>query len=274
MKYTFTPLFQCAVRVYPKAIGFWTVVVFYEHTPGEYRNEPPEQISPPSTEKYKKAFEIFVTYCKIVLTYFVAYGILNPSKGGVIMKVGYVRVSTDGQNTARQDILMKELGVEKVFVDKVSGKNTNRPQLIEMMKFVREGDTVVVSEIARFARNTKDLLTLIDELTSKGVQFESQKEKIDTTTPTGQFMLTVFGAVSQLEREYILARQREGIDAKKAEGGYNGRPPMAIDWNQFEQEYKLWKSGQITAVTAMKHLDLKPNTFYRRVKEYESGRGE
>lgn len=187
------------------------------------------------------------------------------------MKVGYIRVSTESQNTARQDILMKELGVDKVFIDKVSGKDTNRPQLIEMMKFVREGDTVVVSEIARFARNTRDLLNLIAELTEKGVQFESQKEKIDTTTETGKFMLTIFGAVSELERAYILARQKEGIEIKKAEGGYNGRPPMQIDWKQFEQEYKLWKSGQITAVTAMKHLDLKPNTFYRRVKEYENG---
>lgn len=185
------------------------------------------------------------------------------------MKVGYIRVSTAEQNTARQEILMKELGVEKIFIDKCSGKNANRPKLIEMLNFVREGDTVVVSEISRFARNTKDLLTMIDDLTKRGVQFESQKEKIDTTTPTGQFMLTIFAAVSQLEREYILARQREGIEAKKARGEYKGRTPIDVDKAQFEQEYKLWKSGQITATTAMAHLGLKPNTFYRRVKEYE-----
>ena len=185
------------------------------------------------------------------------------------MKVGYIRVSTAEQNTARQEILMEELGVEKIFIDKCSGKNANRPKLIEMLNFVREGDTVVVSEISRFARNTKDLLTMIDDLTKRGVQFESQKEKIDTTTPTGQFMLTIFAAVSQLEREYILARQREGIEAKKARGEYKGRVPIAVDKGQFEQEYKLWKSGQITATTAMAHLGLKPNTFYRRVKEYE-----
>lgn len=189
------------------------------------------------------------------------------------MKVGYVRVSTEEQNTARQEILMEQLGVEKIFVDKCSGKNANRPKLIEMMNFVREGDTVVVSEISRFARNTKDLLTMIEQLTDRGVQFESQKEKIDTTTPTGQFMLTVFAAVSQLEREYILARQREGIEAKKARGEYKGRQPIEIDKSQFEQEYKLWKSGQITATTAMAHLGLKPNTFYRRVKEYEEQKG-
>jgi len=194
----------------------------------------------------------------------------SPSKEVFAVKVGYIRVSTAEQNTARQEILMKELGVEKIFIDKCSGKNANRPKLIEMLSFVREGDTVVVSEISRFARNTKDLLTMIDNLTKRGVQFESQKEKIDTTTPAGQFMLTIFAAVSQLEREYILARQKEGIEAKKARGEYKGRTPIDVDKVQFEQEYKLLKSGQITATTAMAHLGLKPNTFYRRVKEYES----
>lgn len=185
------------------------------------------------------------------------------------MKVGYIRVSTTEQNTIRQEIVMEQLGVEKVFIEKCSGKNTNRPELMAMMNFVREGDTVVVSEISRFARNTKDLLNMIDELNKKGVQFESLKEKIDTTTPTGQFMMTVFAAVAQLERDYILARQKEGIDAKKARGEYKGRQPIEVDEKQFEREYNLWKSGQITATDAMAHLGLKPNTFYRRVKAYE-----
>lgn len=190
------------------------------------------------------------------------------------MKVGYIRVSTKEQNTIRQDVLMEQLGVEKVFIDKCSGKNAHRPELIKMMEFVREGDMVVVSEIGRFARNTRDLLDLTDKLTKKGVQFESQKEKIDTTTPAGQFMLTVFAAVAQLERDYILARQKEGIDAKKERGEYRGREPIAIDKSSFEQEYRLWKGGVITARAAMKHLGLKSNTFYRRVKEYEDGLGE
>jgi len=190
------------------------------------------------------------------------------------MRIGYIRVSTEEQNTARQEIAMKELQVEKVFIDKCSGKNTNRPQLIEMMSFVREGDVVVVSEFSRFARNTKDLLSLIEQLTEKGVQFESLKEKVDTSTPTGKFMLTIFGAVAELEREYILSRQREGIEAKKARGEYKGRQPIEVDKAAFEKEYKLWKSGEITAVLAMKHLGLKPNTFYRRVKEYEKGVAE
>lgn len=185
------------------------------------------------------------------------------------MKIGYIRVSTKDQNTIRQEILMEQLGVDKVFIDKCSGKNAKRPELKAMMEYVREGDMVIVSELSRFARNTRDLLSLVDKLTKMGVDFESQKEKIDTTTATGKFMLTVFAAVNELERSYILERQKEGIDAKKARGEYRGRVPIKIDWKQFEEEYRLWKEGRITATTAMKHLGLKSNTFYRRVKEFE-----
>lgn len=124
------------------------------------------------------------------------------------MKLGYIRVSTLDQNIDRQEVLMKDLGVDKIFIDRCSGKNTNRAQLQEMMQFARSGDVVIVESISRFARNTKDLLNLIDRLVNKDVQFVSKKEAIDTTTPTGRFMLTVFGAVSELEREYILQRQK------------------------------------------------------------------
>ena len=142
------------------------------------------------------------------------------------MKIGYIRISTTDQNTARQEVLMKELNVEQVFIDRMSGKNTDRPELKKMMGFVREGDTVIVESISRFARNTKDLLDLVEQLTAKRVEFISKKEAIDTTTPTGKFMLTVFGAVAELEREYILQRQREGIAIAKQNGVYKGRKPI------------------------------------------------
>jgi DNA invertase Pin-like site-specific DNA recombinase len=113
---------------------------------------------------------------------------------------------------------MRELGVDEVFVDRMSGKNTNRPELVRMMEYVRHGDAVIVEAISRFARNTRDLLELVERLTAKGVEFVSKKEAIDTSTPTGKFMLTVFGAVAELEREYILQRQREGIAIAKRQG--------------------------------------------------------
>ena len=181
------------------------------------------------------------------------------------MKIGYVRVSTQEQNTIRQERMMESLGVDELYIDKASGKNAQRSGLQKMMEYVRKGDTVVVESISRFARNTRDLLELVEQLTAKQVEFVSQKEAIDTTTPTGKFMLTIFGAVAELEREYILQRQQEGIAIAKANGIYKGRKP--IQRPNFDQVVSLWRQGEITAVEAMKRLDLKPSTFYRKVKE-------
>jgi DNA invertase Pin-like site-specific DNA recombinase len=139
------------------------------------------------------------------------------------MKIGYIRVSTEEQNTIRQEVLMEELGVDEIYIDKASGKSSERPQLKKMMQFVRRGDVVIVESISRFARNTKDLLNLIEDLSVKDVTFISKKEAIDTTTPSGKFMLTIFGAVAELERKYILQRQREGIEIAKKQGKYKGR---------------------------------------------------
>ena len=144
------------------------------------------------------------------------------------MKIGYVRVSTQEQNTIRQEVMLRELGVDEIFIDKASGKNADRPELKRMMEYVRKGDTVIVESISRFARNTRDLLELVERLTAREVEFVSRKEAIDTTTPTGKFMLTVFAAVAELEREYILQRQREGIAIAKQQGKYLGRPAKNI----------------------------------------------
>lgn len=181
------------------------------------------------------------------------------------MKIGYVRVSTQEQNTIRQEVLMKSLGVEQLYIDKASGKNADRPELRKMLTYVRQGDTVIVESISRFARNTRDLLELVEQLTAKQVEFISQKEAIDTATPTGKFMLTIFGAVAELEREYILQRQREGIAIAKEQGRYTGRRPTETP--ELERVVRQWRGGEITAVEAMRRLNLKPTTFYRKVKE-------
>lgn len=182
------------------------------------------------------------------------------------MKIGYIRVSTQEQNTMRQEVLMQELGVDEVYIDRLSGKNTDRPELKKMMDYVRKGDTVIVESISRFARNTRDLLELIEKLSEKGVEFVSRKEAIDTTTPTGKFMLTVFGAVAELEREYILQRQQEGIAIAKAEGKYRGRKP--IERSNFDAVEKLWRAGTISAAEAMRRLDMSRSTFYRKVRQH------
>lgn len=181
------------------------------------------------------------------------------------MKIGYIRCSSEQQNAARQEVLMEELGVDEVFIEKISGKNTDRPELKKLLSYVRRGDTVIVSEISRFARNTKDLLELIEILMQKEVEFVSQKEAIDTSTPTGKFMLTVFGAVSELERSYILSRQAEGIAIAKKQGKYKGRKPIELPPGA-DAVINKWKNGQITAAEAMRKLGISKSTFYRKFK--------
>jgi DNA invertase Pin-like site-specific DNA recombinase len=159
---------------------------------------------------------------------------------------------------------MEKLGVDEVYIDKMSGKNTNRPELKNLMGFARKGDIVIVESISRFARNTKDLLELIEQLKQKEVGFISQKENIDTKTPTGKFMLTIFGAVAELEREYILQRQREGIAIAKTQGKYHGRQPK--EYAGFDDICKKVEAGEIKAIMTMKILGIKKSTFYRRIK--------
>ena len=185
------------------------------------------------------------------------------------MLIGYARVSSSDQNEARQIEEFEKLGTEKNFIDKQSGRNCDRPQLKEMLNFVREGDIIVVSEYSRLARNVQDLLNIINELKNKNVELRSLKESLDTTTPQGRFMLTVFGALAELERESILERQREGIEIAKSEGKYKGRKPVGYDVEQFKAVCKRWRDGEITATAAMQEVGLKSNTCYRRVKELE-----
>ena len=181
--------------------------------------------------------------------------------------IGYARVSTQEQNEGRQVEAFKELKVEKWFIDKCSGKNTARPQLQAMREYVREGDTVIVTEYARLARSVRDLLSIVDELKAKGEQLRSVKEQLDTTTPQGKLMLTIFAGLAEFERDMILQRQREGINLAKKEGKYHGRQPLPFDEALFRREVAVWREGKQTARATMQHLNMKPNRFYRTVKE-------
>ena len=193
------------------------------------------------------------------------------------MRVAYLRVSTKDQLLDRQEVLMEGANIDKYFREKVSGKSTDRPQLKEMMSFVREGDTVVVESISRFARNTKDLLELIEQLEKKGVNFVSLKEAIDTSTSVGKFILTIFGAISELERDYILDRQRQGIAAMPTVNGKKvsarngvaiGRPERQFpkDW---EKIYKAYKNKDMSVKLLCKAYDIPRSSFYELVKKYE-----
>lgn len=188
--------------------------------------------------------------------------------GGYFMNIGYVRVSTIDQNEARQVRALDSFNIDKIFIEKASGKDTNRKILNEMISFVRDGDVVIVESYSRIARNTSDLLNVIDSLSKKGVHFRSIKENINTSTPQGKLMLTMFGALYQFERECLLERQREGIAIAKEQKKYKGKPKMVIDEQAFKRECMKWRDGKQTATATMNNLGLKSNTFYRRVKEY------
>ena len=153
---------------------------------------------------------------------------------------------------------MRQLGVDKVFVDKCSGKNTNRPQFAEMMATLRAGDTVVVESYSRMSRSTKDLLDTVEKLNNMGVYFVSKKENVDTSTPTGRLILTLIAGINQFEREVMLERQREGIDAMPVVDGQRvsvktgrgfGRPQKSPD--NFADLYAMQQSGEITLREAM-----------------------
>ena len=190
---------------------------------------------------------------------------------------GEITLSKDGTKLAYSDISITPDSIQSNGTVTVSATVTNvgkglatasmcvkdngadRPELTRMMEYVRRGDTVIVESISRFARNTRDLLDLLERLTEKQVEFVSRKKAIDTTTPTGKFMLTVFAAVAELEREYILRRQHEGIAIAKEQGKYTGRKPRPLPDN-FERVVARWRAGEITAVEAMRQTGLKPNT--------------
>jgi len=180
-------------------------------------------------------------------------------------KIGYIRVSSIDQKKDRQKIALAKFKINNYFIEKVSGKNTNRPELKKMLKFIRKGDAVYIESISRLARSTKDLLAIIQQLQDKSVDIVSLKENIKTTTPQGRFVLTIFGALSELERENTLQRQKEGIAAAKIKGQKFGRPRIEMP-KEWDKIISRWKKGKITAIEAMRRLNLNRGTFYRRIK--------
>ena len=190
--------------------------------------------------------------------------------------VGYVRVSTVDQNDARQVEALKKHNIEKWFTEKVSGKDTNRPQLQLMLDYVREGDTVYIHDFSRLARSTKDLLEIVETLNKKGVHLVSNKENIDSSTPTGKLMLTMIGAIAEFERQNLLERQKEGIAVQKEldksrkpeDKKYKGRKAVVIDEEQFEKEYSRYQKREINKTELAKILEVSRPTLDKLIKEH------
>lgn len=180
-------------------------------------------------------------------------------------RIGYVRVSSFDQNPDRQ---LEQAQVDKVFTDKASGKDTQRPELDALLTFVREGDTVVVHSMDRLARNLDDLRRLVQRLTKRGVRIEFVKECLTFTgedSPMANLMLSVMGAFAEFERALIRERQREGIALAKQRGAYRGRkkslsPDTVIELRQRadagEQKAKLAREFGISRETLYQYLRL------------------
>ncbi len=185
------------------------------------------------------------------------------------MKVGYVRVSTVEQNEARQIEGLQKYGIDRWYIEKVSGKNTNRAKLQEMISALRSGDTVYIHDFSRLARSTSDLLKMVEELNGRGIHLVSNKENIDTSTPTGKLMLTMIGAINEFERTNMLERQKEGIAIAKRENKYKncGRKKKELD-GEYESLIQSYVDGEISKVQLAVMMNVSRPTLNRILKDY------
>lgn len=183
------------------------------------------------------------------------------------MNIAYVRVSTVEQNEARQIEALEKHNIDKWYTEKVSAKDVDRPKLQEMLEFAREGDTIYIHDFSRLARSTTDLLQIVEQLQAKGIHLVSNKENIDTSTPTGKLMLTMIGAINEFERANLLERQREGIQLAKAEGKYKGRKEVKID--NFEKHYQRYMNREVSKSGLAKELGISRPTLDKMIKELE-----
>ena len=184
------------------------------------------------------------------------------------------------QDTGRQEMLLDRLGIkfDKQYIDKLSGKTTDRPQLVKMMKNLKAGDTLYCESISRLGRSLKDLIEIIENLVEKDVRVVILKEGIDTTTTTYKLLLGIFGSIAEMERETIQERVLQGIEHCKETGTtktgkwFGGQPKRAEDLpKDFKKYHERWESHEITAVEFTRLLEISRATLYRWIKLYEEG---
>jgi DNA invertase Pin-like site-specific DNA recombinase len=181
-------------------------------------------------------------------------------------KIAYVRVSSVDQNEARQVEALERHGIDKWYTEKVSAKDTARPQLQEMLDYVREGDTVYIHEFSRLARSTADLLRLVEVLNDRGVHLVSNKECLDTNTATGRLMLTMIAAINEFERANLLERQREGIAIAVREGKYKGRKAVTVP--DFEKHYNRYMKREVSKAQLARELKISRPTLDNLIAQH------
>ncbi|MFL1427390.1 MULTISPECIES: recombinase family protein [unclassified Nocardiopsis] len=194
----------------------------------------------------------------------------EPAHGGGAL-VGYARVSTQGQKLDRQLAALETAGCSKIFADKKSGKNAQRPDLKACLAYLRPGDTLVVASLDRLARSLADLITLVSDLRRAGIGFRSLHEALDTTTPGGRLVFHVFAALAEFIRELIVQGTKEGLDAARAAGKRLGRPP-AMSPEQIRHARDLLTRPDNSVASIARLLGVSRSTLYKHVPELSGGR--
>ena len=182
--------------------------------------------------------------------------------------VAYVRVSTADQSTARQREALLGCQIDRWFEESISGKDAKRPQLQEMLKYIRDGDTVYVTEFSRLGRSTADLLDIVGQIEGKGAALVSLKESFDTHTPSGRLQMTMLAAISEFERAMILERQAEGIALAKRAGKYKGRKRVYVP--NIDVFYDRYMRRELTKTAAAAEIGISRNTLNRLFSEYRN----
>lgn len=181
-------------------------------------------------------------------------------------KIGYARVSTHDQTLDRQLDTLKEAECNKIYKEKITGTKKDRPELDKLLEDLRSGDTIIVSDLTRLSRSTKDLFNLIEQIESKGAYIKSLKESwMDTTTPQGRLMFTLMAGISQFERDLIVQRTQEGLASARARGRNGGRPTK--DKKDIDVAIKMYNSKLHSVSEIEKTTGVSKATLYRYLKK-------
>ena len=183
------------------------------------------------------------------------------------MVFGYARISTQGQNLDRQLDSLNSAGVEEIIQEKITGTKADRPELNRLLDKLRKGDVILVSDLTRLSRSTKDLFRLVDQIESKGSNIKSLKESwLDTTTPQGKLMFTFIAGISQFERDLISQRTKEGLEAARVRGRKGGRKPKLND-NKKRALYELYQQKKTTVKDLCDMFSITKPTLYKVIEE-------
>lgn len=211
--------------------------------------------------KLHKMFTLIIYEDTITLT----LNVIGGNAMGVIQTIAYARVSTEQQELARQLDALEKYGYDKLIQEKYSGTKKEREGLNKLLDTVRTGDTVVVESISRLGRNTIDILTIIEGLDKKEINFVSLKENIDSNTPTGKAMLGMIAVISQLERDLIAQRTKEGLQVVKARGVKLGRP--IVDSDKVKTALKMYDSGEYSVKEIITTVGISQGKLYKEINK-------